>query len=136
MVMVVRVILEEMVVAVVVMVEWAKMGVEVGVGVVEMGMTGITRAGVTVQEVKERSLRWPVISADVESSSESYLVSHFIAWHINVSLPGVTAENHSVKHVPNAVKSALGMKPSAGVDQEKPPKSAARRLPEKHWLQV
>lgn len=57
MVMVVRVILEEMVVAVVVMVEWAKMGVEVGVGVVEMGMTGITRAGVTVQEVKERSLR-------------------------------------------------------------------------------
>lgn len=48
----------------------------------------------------------------------------------------MTAENHSVKHVPNAVKSALGMKPFAGVDQEKPPKSAARRLPEKPWLQV
>lgn len=70
-VMVVRVILEEMVVAVVMMVVWAKMGVEVGVGVAEMGMTGITRAGVTVQEVKEKSLLWPVISADVESSSES-----------------------------------------------------------------
>lgn len=71
MVMVVRVILEEMVVAVVMMVVWAKMGVEVGVGVVEMGMTGIARAEVTVQEVKEKSLLWPVISADVESSSES-----------------------------------------------------------------
>lgn len=46
------------------------------------------------------------------------------------------AENLSVKHAPNVVKFALGMKLFVGVDQEKPPKSAARRLPEKPWQQV
>lgn len=73
MVMVVRVMLVGVEVAVVVMVEWAKMGVELGVGVAEMGMMGITRAEVTVREVKERSLLWPVISADAESLSKLFL---------------------------------------------------------------